>query len=81
MGVSIASKRPVVEDLGRYFPATFELATMATILAVGIGLILGVTSARKYNQLSDHIGRAISIVGYLYASILAVIVIVESVLP
>jgi peptide/nickel transport system permease protein len=63
MGVSIASKRPVVEDLGRYFPATFELATMATILAVAIGLILGVTSARKYNQLSDHIGRAISIVG------------------
>ena len=62
-GVSISSKRPVVEDLAKYFPATFELATMATIIAIGFGLLLGIRSATHYNKLSDHLGRAVSIVG------------------
>jgi peptide/nickel transport system permease protein len=63
MGISIASKRPVIDDLARYFPATFELATMATIMAAVIGLFLGVISARKYNKIPDHLARAISIIG------------------
>ncbi len=63
MGVSIASKRPVLEDLKQYFPATIELATLATIISILMGLLFGIVSATNRNKLPDHGLRAVSLVG------------------
>src|SRR3954470_24280538 len=38
LGRIIRSRRPVLDDLKAYLPATIELATTAMILGVGVGL-------------------------------------------
>lgn len=63
MGRSISSHRPVTEDLGRYLPATIELATTSIILAVLIGVPFGVVSAMRRNTWLDQISRILSLVG------------------
>lgn len=53
--------RPVFNLVGEFFPATIELAFASIILAIVIGIPLGILSAIKRNQKSDAIIR----VGYL----------------
>src|SRR5579862_6055942 len=45
LGMSIASQRPVMEDIAQYGPATVELSTIAFLLALVLGLPLGVLAA------------------------------------
>ena len=47
LGTSIMTARPVAEDIRRFFPATLELATVATLLGVFIGIPMGVFAAWK----------------------------------
>jgi peptide/nickel transport system permease protein len=63
LGVSMHSRRPVVEDIRDYFPATFELTNLAMILAVAIGLPMGIVSATKRNTGTDHAVRVFSLWG------------------
>ncbi len=63
LGTSIRTRRPVVEDLKEYFPATVELALFATILAVFFGILFGIISARKQNTLLDQSLRGFSVIG------------------
>ncbi len=44
-GQSHVTKNPVASDLARVFPATLELATLATIIGAGLGIPLGIISA------------------------------------
>lgn len=62
-GDSILSRRPVLEDLQVYFPATLELVLVAMTIAVAIGIPLGILSAVKADRLPDHIARIVSLVG------------------
>src|ERR671939_537792 len=41
LGVSIASRRPVLTEIGERFPATIELAFSALLFAVVVGIPLG----------------------------------------
>jgi len=41
-GISIRTQRPVIDDVLRFFPATIELAVAALLLAVILGIPLGV---------------------------------------
>lgn len=63
MGQSIATHRPVVDDLKRYLPATIELATASIILAIIIGVPFGVISAVRRNTWLDQLSRVLSLVG------------------
>jgi peptide/nickel transport system permease protein len=63
MGRSIKSRRPVLEDLRAFLPATIELATASVIFGVITGMALGVLSALKRNSWLDHIARVISLLG------------------
>ncbi len=63
LGISIHSRRPVVQDIKEYFPATLELTMAAVILMVVGGIPLGVLSAVRQGRLIDHINRIISIGG------------------
>src|SRR5688572_25774426 len=63
LGRSIVSKRPVEQDLAQYLPNTFLLATAAILVAVVLGVPLGVISAVKRNAPIDHLVRAVSLIG------------------
>jgi len=63
LGESINSRRPVLEDLKDYFPATVELVGFAMLITLLIGIPLGVRSARKQGRLTDHSFRVFAILG------------------
>lgn len=62
LGVSLSSGRPVMDDLLRRFPATLELTLAGVLLAVIVGLPLGVLAALHRNRLTDHVLRVTSLV-------------------
>jgi peptide/nickel transport system permease protein len=63
LGVSIRTHLPVAEDLGRYLPASAELAVTATLVGTLIGIPFGVISAVRRNQWVDHLVRGVSLLG------------------
>ena len=63
LGHSVMTSRPVLDDIARFFPATLELATAAIIIAMIIGLPLGVFAASRQGSRFDHIVRVISLTG------------------
>jgi ABC-type dipeptide/oligopeptide/nickel transport system permease component len=68
MGISLYSQRPVSDDLVTRLPATFELALAAILVAIAIGLPLGVVSALYRNSLLDQVIRLITIAGLAMAA-------------
>ena len=62
-GTSIGTKRPVLEEILTRLPATLELIACAMILAVTLGIALGVISARLRGRAPDVIVRLGSVVG------------------
>jgi peptide/nickel transport system permease protein len=63
LGESIASRRPVLADIGQYAPATIELATLAALLTLLVGVPLGVLAAVKRDGWLDHGARLACLVG------------------
>ncbi|HSS63174.1 MAG TPA: ABC transporter permease, partial [Gammaproteobacteria bacterium] len=64
LGVSIMTAQPVMDDLLRFFPATLELATVATLLGIFVGVPLGVLAAVKQGRWPDHLVRVFGLFGY-----------------
>jgi peptide/nickel transport system permease protein len=62
-GTSIGTKRPVLEEIVDRLPATLELIGAAMLLAVPLGILLGVASARWQRRPPDLLVRIVSIVG------------------
>jgi peptide/nickel transport system permease protein len=46
LSMSLHTRRPVRDDLAAFLPATLELALTAAVLAIGLGLLLGLATAR-----------------------------------
>ncbi|KAA3509645.1 peptide ABC transporter permease [Agrobacterium tumefaciens] len=63
-GQSNITKQPVVNDLARVFPATLELATLATLIGAGLGVPLGVIAAVRKGTWVDHVARVVGLLGY-----------------
>jgi peptide/nickel transport system permease protein len=63
LGRSIVSTKPVVEELLRYFPATFELVLVAMGLGILIGVPFGMLSAVYRDSWIDHATRIFSVSG------------------
>src|SRR5438132_7657992 len=63
LGVSIRTHMAVSDDIGRYLPASAELAIIATIVGTLIGIPFGVISAVRRNQWIDHVVRGVSLLG------------------
>ena len=62
-GNSFTARRPVKEILLERIPATVHLAVTATVLAIGIGVPLGIISAVKRDTILDRVCKAFAIFG------------------
>ncbi len=63
-GKSVLTANPVLADIRRVFPATLELATLATLLGVLLGVPMGIAAAVWQGRFVDHAIRLIGLVGY-----------------
>ena len=64
LGLSIRTREPILTEIGRYFPATLELATLATIIGMLTGIPAGVLAATKPGSFLDQAVRLIGLMGY-----------------
>ncbi len=63
-GRSVLTSNSVLADIVRFFPATLELATLATIMGVALGVPLGVIAASNQDRWPDQIIRVLGLLGY-----------------
>ncbi len=63
LGYSKTANMEVVQAIAVYFPATFELTTVAIIFAVALGIPLGILSAKRRNEPIDHAARVFALTG------------------
>ena len=63
LGTSVMTQRPVTADIAQYFPPTLELATAAMLIALALGIPLGVLSAWWRDSPFDHGLRVFTLVG------------------
>ena len=63
LGTSIHTHRPVLSDIATAAPATLELVITALLLAIAVGVLLGLVSARRPGRPADQVIRAGSILG------------------
>lgn len=62
-GESLATKRPVRQEILSRLPATGELLIAAIIIAISVGIPLGVFSAQLHGKPADVAVRSFSIIG------------------
>lgn len=63
-GTSILTLRPVSDDIRAFLPATVELSVAGLLIALLLGIPLGVLAALKHNTLADHAARLLALTGY-----------------
>ncbi|MBI3980333.1 MAG: ABC transporter permease [Chloroflexi bacterium] len=62
-GSSFTTSHPVARDLRAFFPATLELTTCAILLAILIGVPLGIAGAVRQGSWIDHATRVLAVSG------------------
>jgi peptide/nickel transport system permease protein len=63
LGRSVMTSNTVVADIGHFFPATIELATVAIVVATLVGVPLGVWAAVRQGTRTDHVVRVFCLTG------------------
>jgi peptide/nickel transport system permease protein len=64
LGVSFTHNRPAMEVILERLPATFELATVAMVLAFGMGVPLGLYAGLKPRSAGARIVMGLSVLGF-----------------
>ena len=63
LGESATTGRPVMQDLLQRVPATLELTLASLLVALGIGIPLGVVAAVRRDGWLDHVSRLLGVGG------------------
>lgn len=63
LGTSIVDNESVAGKLAQYFPATVELAIAAMIVAIALGVPLGIIAAVKFRSLADAFTMSLALLG------------------
>jgi dipeptide transport system permease protein len=64
LGTSMASHRPVIEEFLKLFPATIELSLFAMLIAIVVGIPVGIIAAVKRGSWLDQGLMGTALVGY-----------------
>lgn len=62
-GISYKTKNPVFDEVFARFPATLKLTVAGMIIAVGMGIPIGIISATKQYSLTDSITMIVALLG------------------
>jgi peptide/nickel transport system permease protein len=62
-GLSVRSGQPVLREILARFPLTLELALLAMVIALFIGIPIGIVAAVKRDSILDIAGRMFALVG------------------
>ncbi|EYD70438.1 ABC transporter permease [Limimaricola hongkongensis] len=63
LGMSLRTNQPVTELIGQKLPVTIQLAVMALIFAVVIGVPAGILSAVKKGTITDYVANVVALSG------------------
>ncbi len=63
LGTSVKTRQPILSDVKTFLPATLELVLAGMLIAVVLGIPLGVLSGAKKGSWLDHLTRLVSIAG------------------
>ncbi len=63
LGISIRTRRPVLDDLREFLPATVELGGTAWAVALLLGIPAGILSAVYKDRIFDHFSRIGALIG------------------
>ncbi len=63
LGISLVTRRNVVEDIRQFFPASLEVALFAGVITATLSIALGTISARYKDKWTDNLIRIISYLG------------------
>ncbi|HZT15635.1 MAG TPA: ABC transporter permease [Gaiellaceae bacterium] len=63
LGTSFTTSQPVLHDLTSRFGATFELTLYAMLVALVVGVPLGIAAAVRQGRLIDHVSRILAVSG------------------
>jgi peptide/nickel transport system permease protein len=64
LGVAFSNELPVAPQILSAFPATLELTLGSMLVAILVGVVLGVRSSRKYGSAEDTVIRTFGVVIY-----------------
>lgn len=76
LGISVTYGRPVLSVILERFPLTLELALLAMVIALGIGIPAGVLAATRNERPSDLIVRVLAMLGQSTPSFVVGLVII-----
>ena len=62
-GESLVTKRPVIQDVKQFFPASLELVIFSTIISMIFAIVIGAISGRRANSWFDNFFRLFSYIG------------------
>jgi peptide/nickel transport system permease protein len=63
LGRSLVTKRPVAAEIWSRFPATLQLSAAAVLIAILMGIPIGIISATKQYSAFDMISMVIALLG------------------
>jgi len=63
LGVSTRTNRPVAQEIRTRLPASIHLAVAAMVVAIGLGLPLGIFAAARKDSLTDRTSMLVAIAG------------------
>jgi len=63
LGTSLVTRRPVLQDVAEFLPATMELVLFAGIIMATFGILFGAVSAYYANRWVDNVVRAFAYMG------------------
>lgn len=62
-GESVVTHQPVLADIKAYLPPSLELLLLSSLLAMAVGIPLGILSARYQDRIPDQLSRLFAITG------------------
>ncbi|MGR3571428.1 ABC transporter permease [Brevirhabdus sp.] len=63
LGISLRTNQPVLELIGEKLPVTIQLAVMAMLFALVIGIPAGILSAVKKGTVTDYVANVVALSG------------------
>ncbi len=63
LGTSIRTRQPVAAEIVRRIPITLELAALAALVAIAIGLPLGILAAVRRQTVVDYLAGSVGLIG------------------